>query len=259
MEVLRSSGRGTARDRIVTLLDEGSFVEIDALVAHRITDHGMHQHRIPGDGVVCGYGTIDGRRVHCFSQDFTVHGGAVGEMHAAKIAKIVDMADRSRTPLVCIWDGGGQRAHDGITALAGMGEVLDRLVGCSGRIPTISLVLGPVVGVSALAATLSDFTILGSDHGQLFLSSPLETPRSRMVSSTLQGLVVPTSMHHAVASHPWSRTRKQRHVTSLRWSSRTSRIIMTPSHPIWRPPTPTIAPMSRSSTLFPTTRIAPTT
>ena len=177
MEVLRSSGRGTARDRIVTLLDEGSFVEIDALVAHRITDHGMHQHRIPGDGVVCGYGTIDGRRVHCFSQDFTVHGGAVGEMHAAKIAKIVDMADRSRTPLVCIWDGGGRRrAHDGITALAGMGEVLDRLVGCSGRIPTISLVLGPVVGVSALAATLSDFTILGSDHGQLFLSSPLETP-----------------------------------------------------------------------------------
>ena len=109
MEVLRSSGRGTARDRIETLLDEGSFVEIDALVAHRITDHGMHQHRIPGDGVVCGYGTIDGRRVHCFSQDFTVHGGAVGEMHVAKIAKIVDMADRSRTPLVCIWDGGGTR------------------------------------------------------------------------------------------------------------------------------------------------------
>jgi propionyl-CoA carboxylase beta chain len=99
----------------------------------------------------------------------------MGEAHAAKIAKTAEMAERARTPLIGIWDGGGQRAHDGVHALAATGELLDRLVTCSGRIPLISIVLGPVVGVSALAVSLSDFTILGSDHGQMFLSSPLET------------------------------------------------------------------------------------
>jgi propionyl-CoA carboxylase beta chain len=100
----------------------------------------------------------------------------MGEMHAKKIAKVVEMAERVKAPIIGLWDGGGQRAHDGISALAGTGELLDRLVQCSGRIPMISLVLGPVVGVSALAASLADFTILGEEHGQLFLSSPLETP-----------------------------------------------------------------------------------
>ena len=100
----------------------------------------------------------------------------MGEMHAKKIAKAVEMAERSRVPLIGIWDGGGQRAHDGIASLGGTGELLDYLVQCSGRIPMISIVLGPVVGVSALAAGLADFTILGRENGQLFLSSPLETP-----------------------------------------------------------------------------------
>ena len=100
----------------------------------------------------------------------------MGEMHAKKIAKVVEMAERVKAPIIGLWDGGGQRAHDGIAALAGTGELLDRLVQCSGRVPMISLVLGPVVGVSALAAGLADFTILGEEHGQLFLSSPLETP-----------------------------------------------------------------------------------
>lgn len=100
----------------------------------------------------------------------------MGEMHAKKIAKLVEMAERVKAPIIGLWDGGGQRAHDGIAALAGTGELLDRIVQCSGRVPMISLVLGPVVGVSALAASLADFTILGEEHGQLFLSSPLETP-----------------------------------------------------------------------------------
>ena len=100
----------------------------------------------------------------------------MGEMHARKIAKVVEMAERTKVPIIGIWDGGGQRAQDGISALAGTGELLDRLVQCSGRIPMVSLVLGPVVGVSALGASLADFTILGSEHGQLFMSSPLETP-----------------------------------------------------------------------------------
>jgi propionyl-CoA carboxylase beta chain len=175
-EAIRSSGRGTARDRISLLLDEDSFVEIDTFVTHRSTDHGMFLHETLGDGVVAGHGSINGRRVYCFAQDFSVHGGSMGEMHAKKIAKVVEMAERTKVPLVGIWDGGGQRAHDGVAALGGTGVLLDRLVQCSGRIPMISLVLGPVVGVSALGASLADFTILGEEHGQLFLSSPLETP-----------------------------------------------------------------------------------
>ena len=163
-EAIRVSGRGTARDRISMLLDEGSFIEIDAFITHRTTDHGMFLHHTLGDGVVAGHGTINGRRIYCFSQDFSVHGGSMGEMHAKKIAKIVEMADKAKTPIIGMWDGGGQRAQDGVNGLAGTGELLDRIVQCSGRIPIISLVLGPVVGVSALAASLADFTILGQSR-----------------------------------------------------------------------------------------------
>ena len=175
-EAIRSSGRGTARDRIRNMLDEGSFVELDTFIKHRNTNHGMFLHQTEGDGVVAGHGTINGRRVYTFVQDFSVHGGSMGEMHALKIAKLMDMAEKAKCPVVAVWDGGGQRAHDGVNALAGTGELLDRFVQASGRLPMISLVLGPVVGVSALAASLADFTILGEEHGQLFLSSPLETP-----------------------------------------------------------------------------------
>ena len=112
----------------------------------------------------------------------------MGEVHAKKIAKIVEMAERAKAPIIGMWDGGGQRAHDGVSGLAGTGELLDRFVQCSGRIPLISLVLGPVVGVSALAASLADFTILGEEHGQLFLSSPLETPEVIQGEIDAQGL-----------------------------------------------------------------------
>ena len=175
-EAIRKSGRGTARDRISMLLDEESFVEIDSFVTHRTVEHNMFLHQTLGDGVVAGHGTINGRKVFCFAQDFSVHGGSMGEIHAKKICKIVEMAERAKLPIIGMWDGGGQRAQDGISGLASTGELLDRFVQCSGRIPIISLVLGPVVGVSSLAAGLADFTILGEDHGQLFLSSPLETP-----------------------------------------------------------------------------------
>ena len=175
VDALRASGRRTAWERINALVDEDSFVEVDSFVTHRNDQFNLHLHPIEGDGVVCGHGTVDGRRVFCFAQDFSVFGGSMGEMHALKIAKIAEMAERARIPLVGIWDGGGQRAHDGVHSLAGTGVLLDRLVACSGRIPMFSLVLGPVVGVSALAAGLADFVILGQEHGQLFLSSPLET------------------------------------------------------------------------------------
>ena len=117
-EAIRTSGRGTARDRIALLLDENSFLEIDSFVTHRSTDNGMFLHHTLGDGVVAGHGTINGRRVYCFAQDFSVHGGSMGEMHAKKIAKIIEMAERVKAPIIGMWDGGGQRAHDGISALA---------------------------------------------------------------------------------------------------------------------------------------------
>ena len=176
IDAIRKSGRKTARERIDSLVDGGSFVEIDAYVKSRETEHGMDRNSILGDGVMAGSATIEGRRVLCFSQDFSVFGGSMGEMHAQKIVKIVEMALKSRLPLVGIWDGGGQRAHEGVTALGATGELMDRLISCSGRIPMISLVMGPVVGASALAAAIADFVIIGEEHGEFFLSSPLETP-----------------------------------------------------------------------------------
>ena len=188
VDALRASGRRTARDRIESLLDEDSFVEVDSFVTHRNDEFNLHTHLVEGDGVVCGHGTVDGRRIFCFAQDFSVFGGSMGEMHALKIAKLAEMSERARIPLVGIWDGGGQRAHDGVHSLAGTGELLDRLVACSGRIPMFSLILGPVVGASSLAAGLADFVILGQDHGQLFLSSPLETEETVSGEMTPQEL-----------------------------------------------------------------------
>jgi len=173
---LRESGAKTARERIEGLLDEGSFVELDAFVKHRSGDHGLHLHAPLGDGVVAGHGMIDGRRVACFSQDYSVFSGTMGEMHAKKIVKVIELAEKSRLPIVGIWDGDGQRPHEGVTSLGSTGELLDRLVSCSGRIPIISIVLGTVSGTSALAAGVSDFVILGRDRGRMFMRSPYVIP-----------------------------------------------------------------------------------
>ena len=173
---LRESGARTARERIRGLLDDGSFVEIDAFVKHRSGDHGLHLHTPLGDGVVAGHGMIDGRRVACFSQDYSVFSGTMGEMHARKIAKVVDFAEKSRLPIVGIWDGDGQRAHEGVTSLGPSGELLDLLVSCSGKIPLLSIILGTVSGTSALAAGLSDFVILGRKRGKMFMRSPYVIP-----------------------------------------------------------------------------------
>ncbi len=176
VEKLRKTGRLTARERINKLLDPDSFVEFEAFITHRNPDFNLHVHQHPGDGVVAGHGTLNGRPIHCFAQDFGVFGGSMGEMHAAKITRTIEMAERSRTPIIGMWDGGGQRAHDGVMSLAETGVLMDHLVQCSGRVPIFSLILGPVVGASALCAGISDFTVMSAQHGQLFLSSPLITP-----------------------------------------------------------------------------------
>ena len=176
MEELRKSGRQTARERITMLLDADSFVEVGSFVQHRSGDFNMHLHRPLGDGVVAGHGKIDGRRVVCFAQDYAVFDGSMGEMHAQKIAKVAEFAEKAQLPLIGIWDGDGQRVQDGVPALGATGELLDILVACSGRIPTFSIILGTVAGVSALAAGLSDFVILSDDHGQMFMRSPYFIP-----------------------------------------------------------------------------------
>ena len=173
---LREAGLKTARERLIGLLDEGSLVEIDAFVKHRSGDHGMHVHTPLGDGVVAGHGKIDGRRVVSFSQDFSVFAGTMGEMHAKKITKVVEFAEKASLPIVGIWDGDGQRAHEGVTSLGSTGELLDALVSCSGKVPLISIVLGTVSGTSALAAGISDFVILGNKRGRMFMRSPYSIP-----------------------------------------------------------------------------------
>ena len=173
---LREMGARSARERVMGLLDDDSFVETGAFVKHRSGDHIMHLHTPMGDGVVAGHGKIDGRRVVCFSQDYSVLSGTMGEMHAGKISQMVEFADKSQLPIVGIWDGDGQRAHEGVTSLGATGSLLDKLASCSGRVPIISVVLGTVSGTSALAVGLSDFVILGAERGRMFMRSPYMIP-----------------------------------------------------------------------------------
>ncbi|MFA6266885.1 MAG: carboxyl transferase domain-containing protein, partial [Pseudolabrys sp.] len=136
-------GKLTARERIELLLDKGSFEEIDMFVEHRSADFGMEKQKIPGDGVVTGWGTINGRIVYLFSKDFTVFGGSLSEAHAQKIIKVQDMAMKARCPIIGVFDAGGARIQEGVAALGGYGEVFQRNVLASGVIPQISVIMGP--------------------------------------------------------------------------------------------------------------------
>jgi propionyl-CoA carboxylase beta chain len=141
-----AKGKLSARERIDLLLDEGSFEEFDMFVAHRCTDFDMQDTQHPGDGVVTGWGTVNGRMVYVFSQDFTVLGGSVSETHAAKICKIMDMAVQNGAPVIGINDSGGARIQEGVGSLAAYGEVFQRNILASGVVPQISLIMGPCAG-----------------------------------------------------------------------------------------------------------------
>ena len=139
-------GKRSARERIEALLDPGSFTELDAFVRHRSTNFGLDRKRVPGDGVVVGHGTVDGRPVAVYSQDFTVFGGSLGEVHGQKITKVMDLALRTGVPLVGILDGGGARIQEGVAGLTQFAEIFRRNVAASGVVPQISLILGPSAG-----------------------------------------------------------------------------------------------------------------
>ncbi len=165
-------GKKTARERIAALLDEGSFVELDAFVRHRSTNFGLDARRIPGDGVVTGYGTVDGRQVAVYSQDFTVFGGSLGEVHGQKITKVMDLALRTGMPLIGILDGGGARIQEGVAGLTQFAEIFRRNVAASGVIPQISLILGPSAGGAVYSPALTDFVVMADGTSNMFITGP---------------------------------------------------------------------------------------
>ncbi|SKC53004.1 propionyl-CoA carboxylase beta chain [Krasilnikoviella flava] len=165
-------GKKTARERIEALLDAGSFVELDALAKHRSRNFGLDRRRIAGDGVVTGHGTIDGRQVCVFSQDFTVFGGSLGEVHGQKIAKVQDLALRTGVPIIGISDGGGARIQEGVAALTQFAEMFRRNVAASGVIPQISLILGPSAGGAVYSPALTDFIVMADGTSNMFITGP---------------------------------------------------------------------------------------
>ena len=165
-------GKKTARERIAALLDEGSFVELDAFVRHRSTAFGLGSKLIPGDGVVVGYGTVEGRQVCVYSQDFTVFGGSLGEAHGQKITKVMDLALRTGAPLVGILDGGGARIQEGVAALTQFAEIFRRNVAASGVIPQVSLILGPSAGGAVYSPALTDFVVMADGTSHMFITGP---------------------------------------------------------------------------------------
>lgn len=171
-EKQHARGKKTARERIAQLLDEGSFVEFDRLSRHRSSNFGLDKNRPFGDGVVTGYGTIDGRQVAVFSQDFTVFGGSLGEVHGQKITKVQDFALRTGVPLIGISDGGGARIQEGVAALTQFAEIFRRNVAASGVIPQISIILGPSAGGAVYSPALTDFIVMADGTSQMFITGP---------------------------------------------------------------------------------------
>ncbi len=167
-----AKGKLTARERIEALLDPGSFEEWGMFVEHRCTDFNMAESKIPGDGVVTGYGTINGRLVFVFSQDFTVFGGALSEPHAEKICKIMDQAIRVGAPVIGLNDSGGARIQEGIASLAGYAEVFQRNVLASGVVPQISLIMGPCAGGAVYSPAMTDFIFMVKDSSYMFVTGP---------------------------------------------------------------------------------------
>ncbi|HEX4768670.1 MAG TPA: acyl-CoA carboxylase subunit beta [Lichenihabitans sp.] len=167
-----AKGKLTARERIELLLDTGSFEEFDTFVVHRSTEFGMEARKIPGDGVVTGWGTINGRAVFVFSKDFTVFGGSLSETHAGKITKIQDMALKMRVPIIGLFDAGGARIQEGVAALGGYGEVFRRNVEASGVIPQISVIMGPCAGGDVYSPAMTDFIVMVRDTSYMFVTGP---------------------------------------------------------------------------------------
>jgi len=165
-------GKLTARERLDILMDVGSFVETDPFAVHRSHDFGMEKRRPAGDGAITGYGTIDGRKVFVASQDFTVFGGSMGEVHAQKVCKVMDLALQTGAPFIQINDSGGARIQEGAASLAGYGYIFERNVRASGVIPQISVIMGPCAGGAVYSPAITDFTFMVKETSHMFITGP---------------------------------------------------------------------------------------
>src|SRR3990170_1993052 len=172
IEEQHRKGKLTARERLDLFLDPRSFVELDRFAMHRFHDFGMDQRRFFGDGVVTGYGTVEGRRVYVFSHDFTVFGGSLGEMFARKICKVMDLAMKAGCPIVGLNDSGGARIQEGVVSLGAYAEIFFRNVLASGVVPQISAVMGPCAGGAVYSPAMTDFVLMVKESSYMFITGP---------------------------------------------------------------------------------------
>src|SRR6267154_2176831 len=166
------AGKLTARERIELLLDPGSFQELDKLVTHRATDFGMADKKIPGDGVITGYGTVDGRKIFVFAQDFTVFGGSLSGAYAQKICKVMDLATKIGCPVIGLNDSGGARIQEGVESLAGYADIFLRNVLSSGVVPQLSAIMGPCAGGAVYSPAITDFILMVDRTSYMFITGP---------------------------------------------------------------------------------------
>jgi propionyl-CoA carboxylase beta chain len=201
IEAQHKKGRLTARERLDILLDPGSFEELDMYVEHNCTDFGMQETIVPGDGVVTGSGTINGRLVFVFSQDFTVFGGSLSERHAQKICKIMDMAMKVGAPVIGLNDSGGARIQEGVASLGGYAEVFQRNVLASGVVPQISLIMGPCAGGAVYSPAMTDFIFMVKDSSYMFVTGPdvVKTVTNEVVTQEELGGAITHSTKSGVA------------------------------------------------------------
>ncbi len=201
IDAQHAKGRLTARERLTVLLDEGSFEELDMFVEHNCTDFGMGATHFPGDGVVTGSGTINGRLVYVFSQDFTVFGGSLSERHAQKICKVMDMALKVGAPIVGLNDSGGARIQEGVASLGGYAEVFQRNVLASGVVPQLSLVMGPCAGGAVYSPAMTDFIFMVKDSSYMFVTGPdvVKTVTNEVVTQEELGGAVTHTTRSGVA------------------------------------------------------------
>src|ERR1700720_2633613 len=172
VEAQHKAGRLPARERIDLLLDKGSFREMDAFVTHRTHDFGLHRQQFLSDSVVTGWGTVSGRLIYVFSQDFTVFGGSLGEVHAEKVCKIMDMAMKSGAPVIGLNDSGGARIQEGVVSLGGYADIFLRNTLASGVIPQISAILGPCAGGAVSSPAITDFIYMARGTSYMFVTGP---------------------------------------------------------------------------------------
>ncbi|TYS57641.1 methylmalonyl-CoA carboxyltransferase [Sutcliffiella horikoshii] len=193
-------GKLTARERIEILVDEGTFVELNPFIEHRCNDFGLQGKKGPGDGVVTGYGKVNGKPIYLFSQDFTVFGGALGEMHAKKIANVMDMAAKNGAPIVGLNDSGGARIQEGVLSLDGYGHIFYRNSIYSGVIPQISVIMGPCAGGAVYSPAITDFVFMVEKTSQMFITGPkvIETVTGEKISSEGLG---GAKVHNAISGN----------------------------------------------------------